>query len=372
MRLAFGVGLAAVAWAALLIGCQTIAGIDDHAYQASVTPLCAQYCDEVMQACTGQNASYAMRETCLGVCGQLDAGVPNEPTNDNTVACRQFQARLATATSEPKSHCRSAGPGGANECGTNCAAYCTLLRKSCSAQFALLQDCERQCSALRDRGDFDIVTDYSGDTLGCRLVHLSTATVDPATHCSHAQILPTEPCVDNPMLPPDCADSCRLEAVACTGENAIYESTTQCLKVCENLSAGTNADHVENTMGCRRWHMYNALLDPPTHCAHTGPGGDGHCGVDETDKTGNCVSYCILLEKACGLPAAFLDRSACERDCSNRPDSFGAKHDSKYVIASAQTGPTLQCRLLHVSRALEHPENAVLECTSALGLGMCQ
>jgi hypothetical protein len=142
------------------------------------------------------------------------------------------------------------------------------------------------------------------------------------------------------------------------------------MAVCTTLDRGLNGHREENTMGCRSWHTFNSLIDPGSHCGHTGPGGDGHCGVDTPDATGNCASYCKLAQVACAadFTTKFGSEAACLVDCSTQPDAFGAKHDSKYRIATAQTGNTLQCRLLHVSRALSD----ATECPSALGQGMCQ
>jgi hypothetical protein len=137
----------------------------------------------------------------------------------------------------------------------------------------------------------------------------------------------------------------------------------QCKAVCAALPPGTNGDQSQNTAGCRLYHCYNSLLNPLGHCGHTGPGGDAHCGTDMPDDTGNCHAYCILLEKACG--ADFMTKyggvqANCQKECSALP---GAKKDSGYKISMAQTGATVQCRLLHVSRALSD----MAECPAAFG-----
>jgi hypothetical protein len=350
-----------------LVGCESIAGIEDHVYQSSASTLCQEYCDVVLRACTGPNAVYSGPETCLGVCGRLPPGDPLEPGDDETVVCRKHQAELADSSGEPNVHCPRAGPGGAGTCGTDCASYCLLLKAACPDQASALTSCEKQCSALKDDGTFDAKVNHEGDTLQCRLVHVSSSTVDPATHCPHTQIHPTAPwCIDKQDAPPNCADFCRLALASCQGDVAVYESIDQCLAVCAALPPGTNGDRDQNTVGCRQWHCYNSLLDPGSHCPHTGPGGDAHCGSDQPDDLGNCHAYCILLEHACAADFAAkfpAGQMACQKDCSNQPDSFGAKRDSKYRIAIAQTGNTMSCRLLHVSRALTD----ATECPSAFG-----
>jgi hypothetical protein len=153
--------------------------------------------------------------------------------------------------------------------------------------------------------------------------------------------------------------------------------------VCAALPPGTNGDRMENTVGCRQWHCYNSLLDPQLHCSHTGPGGDGHCGADETKDagitdTGNCFAYCLLLGQACGTDFEMkyggkadspVAQAACHQACGQLAD---APHDSKYKIGAGQLGGnTLACRLLHVSRALTDTTTAATECPSALGNGVC-
>jgi hypothetical protein len=284
--------------------------------------------------------------------------------------CRKRQADQA-ANNEPQFFCPRAGPGGAGpgtgaNCGTNCEAYCMLLQAACPDNLVGVPDCKSACSGLRDVGSFDVLENHHGDTLQCRLVHVSSATVDAAAakeHCPHTLIRPSAPwCLEDQMAAPDCQEFCRINAAACSGENAAYESTAQCLAVCAALPPGTYGDQTQNTAGCRLYHCYNSLLNPPGHCGHTGPGGDGHCGADMADDTGNCHAYCILLEKACqtDFGTKYGTQAACQKECSAL---IGAVHDSGYNLTTARTGNSVQCRLLHVARALTDST----ECANALG-----
>jgi hypothetical protein len=327
-----------------------------------------------MTGCTGSFALYSTTDACLGVCAKLPPGDDLEPAG-NTVACRARQATLAIMTKEPAPYCPAAGPGGAGVCGENCDSYCSLLQQTCPAEFAMNPDCLHACSTLNDTGKFDLQANHEGDTIQCRLEHVSNATVQAKTHCPHAAIVSSDYCVAPPDQPPDCAEFCRFNGAGCAADMGVYESTEQCMAVCRTLPAGTNGDREENTMGCRRWHTYNSLLDPASHCAHTSPSGDGHCGIDAPDKTGNCVSYCTLAEAACGtqgFATKYGTQSACQVDCSSQPDAFGAKHDSKYKLSSAASGNTVQCRILHAARALTDATKAAAECPSVLGQGSCQ
>jgi hypothetical protein len=159
---------------------------------------CEQYCEAVMQACEGDNAVYVNVAVCLAVCAQLEAGDALEP-HGNTLACRAAHARLAR--SEPDAQCAAAGPGGAGSCGSDCEAYCALYPRICpdEADAQGSADCLVGCEALVDQDRFNVVADHGGDTVECRLVHVSAAAIEPSVHCAHARLEPTEPwCVSAP------------------------------------------------------------------------------------------------------------------------------------------------------------------------------
>jgi hypothetical protein len=358
-----------------IAGCAAIVGIEDRTLEGGTgtSPACKDYCETVMKACTGSFSVYASREGCEGTCMALPPGDPVEPVGPN-MACRKRQADLALSTNEPAAYCPAAGPGGAGTCGSNCEGYCTLLKATCPVQFGGMANCPQACAALRDTGRFDANADHDGDTLQCRLVHVSNATgskTAPPTHCPHAELASNQYCVVAQDKPPECAEFCRFNAAACTGDNTVFESPRQCMDVCQALPGGLASDREENTIGCRRWHIFNALKDPgATHCSHTSPSGDGHCGIDAPDKTGNCVSYCMLAKAACSTQyaAKWASDSACELECSSQPESFKARHDTLYKVSTSKTGNTVQCRILHAARALSDPT----ECASVFGGGDCQ
>ncbi|WP_437870115.1 hypothetical protein [Sorangium sp. So ce363] len=375
LSLALLAPLSSLAW----LGCQAIAGIEDRTFdpggaetgggQAPVSEQCASYCADVMANCTGEHQVYATLATCQGVCALLPEGDPLEPV-DNTVACRARQAELAGATGEVGVHCPAAGPGGGGECGSNCESYCALRAAACTLEVATEEECVAMCAGLKDVDKFDVIENHDGDTLQCRLVHVSSATVDPDEHCPHASLTPVQPCGDPEGTAPSCEDFCQVVMTSCTGDLAVYESRAQCLSVCAALPPGATEDRTENTVGCRKYHAYSAMLAPTTHCPHAGPGGDGHCGVEEpgSGTTGNCVSYCTLFEAACkeALGEAYDGwGAACQDECSTMT---GAAHDSHYSVASAEGGDTVSCRLLHVSRAFENPD----ECAALADGTACQ
>ncbi|MDX2055033.1 MAG: hypothetical protein SFV15_21700 [Polyangiaceae bacterium] len=375
---------AACVLVASLSACESIIGIEDRELadaktlqRQNATPQCLQYCEEVISSCTGKFQVYSGMETCLGVCALLEAGDSIEPAG-NTVACRLDQARKAVTTGELNVYCESAGPGGGKACGTNCASYCSLLAKTCPEQAAGVVDCPAKCLALRDATatddslGFDATKNHDTDTLQCRLVHVSSATVNAEGHCPHATITPTPPCVDDPLTtPPACADYCQIVTVACTGADAVYESVSQCLQTCTKLTVGQLDHKTENTVGCRKYHAYNSLLDPKTHCSHAGPTGDGHCGKDTDASFANCESYCQLAAGACPTEFGqkYADAAACLSECFGMPATFNAKKDSGYTTASAASGNTLQCRVLHTTRVLADKSAAL--CPAVFGGAPC-
>lgn len=370
--------------------------VGDAGNNSGPSALCQQYCTQVMDICKTPNSAYADVSTCLGICALLPPGEAVEKTG-NTVMCRLNQLNNQTITGEASTladTCAKAGPGGAGVCGSNCESYCQLYQAACQADQPQLdvtpqydpKQCAAACEGLRDTGSFDTDDNYTGDTLQCRLVHTSAATVDPQRHCVHAQLqaqgqaMPEPgPCVDDAKkVKPDCDSFCQLELAECTGADAVYEDSAQCHAVCEALDKGNVTDTSQNTVGCRKYHSYNALVDPDTHCPHTGPGGDGYCGssaLPATGETGNCDSYCLLASTACTLatsPTAnfettFTEQKTCLAECVQLTDAGPSKPYS--VAPTLPKGNTMQCRLLHVSRALSTP---AADCAAALGAAPCR
>jgi hypothetical protein len=389
--------LALTAAAGALGACQAIAGIEDRTYVASgggsnggagggspqdiPSQECIDYCDKAKDVCQTDQAGnivpngvlYLSDEACLATCKQM----PLTGMDQNSVACRVQQLRFVDTGEDVPRYCANAGPGGNGVCGTNCENYCQVLKTACRDEFEKyaptseeddgIATCVKKCSGLEDTGLFDATMNgnYLGDTLQCRLVHLSSSLLDPKTHCSHAELKPLFKCVDDPMATPDCKKFCHLDMAECAGF-PVYENEAQCVAVCEKLELGHVGDTTQNTAGCRMYHAYNSMLDPKNHCAHTSPGGDGHCVDGDDHDAGNCQSYCLLLAAACedDFNGSFADQEACQADCRNLE---GADADSGY--STAAKGNNLQCRLLHVSRALTNPSK---ECAAAQGAAPCK
>jgi hypothetical protein len=358
LRLFFSLALVPVA----LSACQVVAGIEDRKLdpEASTDALCNEYCDKVMAACTDEHAVYTNRAQCMGVCSKLPPGEEQEIVNENSIRCR---IRLIDSALHEADDCRFVGPGGGDQCGSDCDAYCTVYPQVCPDDYKYgdFDNCLKNCVGLKDQSRYDLKADHEGDSIECRLVHTSSASVSPTEHCPHATIFPAEPwCIAKAETEPTCDEYCRIERAACQGAMSQYESDEQCQAACAALPIGTNGDETGNSVGCRRYHSFNSTLLPETHCSHSGPSGDGHCGS-------NCDAYCAIAAKACPTEfgSAFADADACAKDCATLPESKG---DSVYTVESAQSSKDYQCRMLHAVQALSDPT----QCASALGGGDCQ
>lgn len=148
---------------------------------AGADPTCAAYCTSVQANCSGAVAQYTSEATCLAACEAFPVGTAADMAG-NTLGCRTYHAGAAAAG--PDVHCVHAGPGGAGACGANCAGFCAIALDSCPAVYASAAACMTDCGGFTDTEPFD-TADTSGDTLACRLYHLSAATTTPDPHCGH-------------------------------------------------------------------------------------------------------------------------------------------------------------------------------------------
>jgi hypothetical protein len=377
----------AIALLLALLGCESIAGVQDVTFLAGP---CPEYCDTVLEACPEPYSVYQDRNTCLHVCALLDQGKGTGPAN--TVACRLAQARQAVNVqgSDKGGFCTAAGPSGGTHCTTNgepdCEGYCTIYSQVCSSkaeaepQVSNVPDCIKRCKAVQplpggQYSAFEIEhpdNDTQLDTLACRLYYASAAAVDPAANCDNAGLRPAGPCQGDPSADPVCEQYCQAVDVACPGTFQVYESTDQCLAVCRATTPGSKADSGgQNTIGCRSSHAFNALLKEPgpeVHCTHAGPAGDGVCSEKED---GNCQSYCRLAAAATTCSAEYEEHypnglDDCMAECVGLSDAASGKLGYSTLTAK---GDTLKCRILQVSLALENPESA--PCSAVFGGSPC-
>ncbi|MDC0718867.1 hypothetical protein [Nannocystis bainbridge] len=154
---------------------------------------CMMYCAAMMGSCTLVDAQYPSLESCLGACSGLPQGSPGE-TSGNSLACRAYHAGMASI--EPTVHCVHAGPGGAGACGQNCEGFCAIATALCPGEHASPGECMATCANFMDTEPYN-AEDATGNTLACRLYHLTIAATGPAeaeVHCGHT-IEASPPCI---------------------------------------------------------------------------------------------------------------------------------------------------------------------------------
>lgn len=145
-----------------------------------------------MQNCTGNYGVYLGSDVCLSVCKVLPEGSPGDQSG-NSVQCRLTHAKAVADTGEPKVDCPAAGPGGDGVCGDNCGGFCTIMVEYCS-QYSSMSECNDACKGIPELGGYSAsLKDASGspvfgagNSVECRLWHVSAATQLPQTHCLHA------------------------------------------------------------------------------------------------------------------------------------------------------------------------------------------
>jgi hypothetical protein len=174
--------------------------------------LCERYCDAVMTNCKGRYEQYREFSECVNVCKSMTPGSPDDRDVD-TVECRLRQAGFAKT--EPFVYCKSSGPMGAGECGSNCITYCNLMQRTCTAEstegnvepsyFDTTEACLSSCTALTptestpDQYTTSATADppcFMGNHVYCRAYHVTSAIIEdaPTEHCPHA--LGADPCAD--------------------------------------------------------------------------------------------------------------------------------------------------------------------------------
>ncbi len=161
---------------------------------------CADYCTTITANCKmdTSDAQYFIgtdngMTSCMTACEGFPVGVKDE-TSGNTLGCRTYHA--GAAEGDPTTHCPHAGPGGAAMCGMNCEGFCSVAVKVCGSTYADETACMTECSGFMDTVRYD-VSEASGDTLACRLYHLTAAAVDPVMHCPHI-VAASAPCAAMP------------------------------------------------------------------------------------------------------------------------------------------------------------------------------
>lgn len=147
---------------------------------------CDAYCTSITANCTGGNLQYfdnmdGGMGACMAACTAFPVGTMAD-TSMNTLGCRTYHA--GAAAMDAALHCPHAGPGGAGACGANCEGFCKIAMSSCSSVYADETACMNECAMFDDTTPYN-ATVTTGNSLACRLYHLTAATLVPDPHCTH-------------------------------------------------------------------------------------------------------------------------------------------------------------------------------------------
>jgi len=137
--------------------------------------------------CTGPDAQYPNRNTCLTYCKQFPPGTWDDMTG-NTLGCRVYHTLAAKLTGD-KTHCKHGGITGEDVCGTWCDVYCQLSETYCLGNNQLYKsnsECMTACSQFSANSTSGV---QEGNSVQCRIYHLGLAGQSSAlanTHCNYA------------------------------------------------------------------------------------------------------------------------------------------------------------------------------------------
>lgn len=148
---------------------------------------CAAYCETLTTNCQDTNGQYFAGvdgglSACMVACAAFPEGTKAD-TAGNTLGCRAYHGG-PPAANDAALHCEHAGPGGAGVCGSDCEGFCAIALAVCGSVYADESACMAECATFPDDVAYN-TTAMAGDSLACRLYHLTAAAVDPFVHCAH-------------------------------------------------------------------------------------------------------------------------------------------------------------------------------------------
>lgn len=264
---------------------------------------CETFCALLEANCPSQMPEGG-QAACRGNCVErlADTGEDGDVVGD-TVQCRVSHARLAEE--DPATHCDPASFRGGGVCSdAPCEQYCDDVLEACAGSYPNKTTCMGACAIMPVSGG----SDADANTVECRAKYAAQAVAEGGrAPCEASSINGGGICGDA------CDSYCDQVQANCTGEHALFSSTSQCRTLCGLLDPdgafdGWSFEIEDDTVQCRTYHASPpAQLDPATHCPHAALYNEVHCGTDV------CASYCLLMERNC--PGTYGDRMACVSDC---------------------------------------------------------
>lgn len=162
----------------------------------------------------------------------------------------------------------------------DCNAYCTAMLSVCTGAMNGQYLDNATCLSMCANFPKGTLNDVSGDTLGCRIYHVTVASqsaMNANTHCPHAGPYGFGQCGG------ECEDFCLLYDKQCGAGNF---GDGGCDAGCPGIPnpANTTMSFLSgsgNTLDCREYHLENAYqagnMNGAGHCAHTTLSGGGVC-----------------------------------------------------------------------------------------------
>jgi len=193
------------------------------------------------------------------------------PTTDATTTDATTTAATTTAATTTDATTTDATTGGVE---LTCESYCEIYATACKdfSEYDNTDACLAQCGQWPP-GE---VNATAGDSLGCRLYHVTVAsTTDPNVHCPHAGPNGAATCVEAGA--PTCEAYCNKYFANCKDDLNLYVDEADCAAKCAEWYPGKENDAAGDSVGCRLYHAGAALGDAPLHCPHAGPGGADVC-----------------------------------------------------------------------------------------------
>ncbi len=163
------------------------------------------------------------------------------------------------------------------DCNYYCDTVIAVCNSSTTKQYIDKPTCMAMCTNIPNDAGAGAT---SGDSLACRMYHLSVAATSSAnadTHCPHAGPYGFGQCGDL------CHDFCEQDFSdgGCKGDN--YPNIDACHTYCAGAAGGDAGAGAPGTgasspaMACREYHLEAAFTNPTTHCPHAGEDGGGVC-----------------------------------------------------------------------------------------------
>jgi hypothetical protein len=159
-----------------------------------------------------------------------------------------------------------------------------------------------------------------------------------------------------------CNEYCGAVFEGCLDPDDVYLNNDSCLNTCALLPAGSANSVAGNNIHCRldKARKAKETGDVVKFCPASGPAGSGLCGTD-------CETYCGIINEVCpgSFPGIFASESDCLEDCESTIPSLPP------FRAPTPDEDSIQCRLYHMTLALESEEVRAQHCPHAQGLSRC-